>query len=199
MERIDIKNSIEELCKSNKLDISQVPTFSFGTKEECELLIKTVMLEVDKTIKEFKFLPEYSQVADYLSNTKGQGLFMVGSVGRGKSVLAEKVIPVLFKAAQNKIVSVYHALALGNHLNEAIRKKFIVIDDVGIESIHNNYGSKTEPFADLIAMAERNSAVVYITTNLTSQQLINRYGERIIGRIEKLCRIVKFEGKSLRR
>ncbi|MFW5888003.1 MAG: hypothetical protein ACOCUH_04325, partial [Bacteriovoracia bacterium] len=143
--------------------------------------------------------PEYDEIADYLFNTKGKGLFLVGSVGRGKSVIAEKVIPVLFKAVQNRLVSVYHALELGNCIDEARRKKFLVIDDVGTESIHNNYGSKSESFADLIAFAERNSALVYITTNLTSEQLIARYGERIISRIQKLCRIVKFEGKSLRR
>lgn len=91
------------------------------------------------------------------------------------------------------------ALKLGKQMDEAERKKFVVIDDVGTESIYNNYGSKSESFADLITMAEHNSSIVFITTNLTSQQFLDRYGERILSRIDKLCRIIKFEGKSLRR
>ncbi len=198
MNKRDIQKSIEDLRKMNKLQISYLPTFSFGTKEECEYLITETMMQVDKTIKNFEFLPEYSEIAEYLSNTKGQGLFLVGSVGRGKSVIAEKVIPILFHHAQKKIVSVYHALKLGKQLDEAERKKFLVVDDVGTESIYNNYGSKSESFADLIAMVERNSSLIFITTNLNSQQFFDRYGERILSRIGKLCRIIKFEGKSLR-
>ncbi|MCW3806122.1 hypothetical protein [Plebeiibacterium marinum] len=199
MNKKDIEKSIAALCNQNKIQISELPRFTFGTKEECTHLITEIMQKVDKTITNFSFLPEYNEVAEYLSDTKGKGLFLVGSVGRGKSIIAKKVIPVLFHLKQNKIVSVYDALKLGKQMDEAERKKFIVIDDVGTESIYNNYGSKSESFADLITMAEHNSSIVFITTNLTSQQFLDRYGERILNRIDKLCRIVKFEGKSFRR
>lgn len=187
------------MSKLKELQIHVMPTFSFGTKEECERLLKETMLGVDKTITAFEFLPEYYQIVDYLTDTKGQGLFLVGSVGRGKSIIAEKVLKVLFFGRFKKVVNVFHAQDLGKKLDEVRNKKFIVIDDVGTESPHNEYGVKSEAFADLIAYAERKAAVVFITTNLTSEELIERYGERIIDRIQKLCRIVKLEGKSLRK
>jgi len=198
MERSLLEKSIKELQSSDKLQINNPPRFSFGTKEVCERMIKETMLGVDKTIKDLEFLPEYHEIADYLSDTKGKGLFLVGSVGRGKSIIAEKVIQVLFHMLHNKIVSVYHASELGSKLKEIVRKKFLVLDDVGIESIYNDFGVKSEPFADIIAMVERNSAIPFITTNLTSKQFMDRYGERTINRIKKQCRIVKFEGKSYR-
>ncbi len=106
---------------------------------------------------------------------------------------------MVFYAGQNKVISSYHALELGKLFNVASKKKYLAIDDVGTESVYNDYGSKSELFADLIALAERNSSVLFITTNLKSEQFIARYGERIINRIEKLCRIVKFEGESQRK
>ena len=51
----------------------------------------------------------------------------------------------------------------------------------------------------ILNAAERYHRPVFITTNLTEQQILNRYGERTLDRILHLCRTVKFKGESLRR
>lgn len=39
MNKIDIEKSIAALCNQNKIQISELPRFTFGTKEQCTHLI----------------------------------------------------------------------------------------------------------------------------------------------------------------
>ena len=192
-----IKEAITCLTKGGILKPKNIEPYSFGNIDQCKKHIKDISVFYDKTIKTFHFLPEYDAVADYLSDTKGKGLFLSGDVGRGKSLIIEYVIPVLF-FAKRKVVKVYHANDLGKKFDEIREKKFISIDDVGTEGVYKNYGSETEAFADVVAFAEKYNRVLFITTNLSKEQFISRYGIRIIDRLKQMCHFVKFEGKSLR-
>jgi DNA replication protein DnaC len=40
---------------------------------------------------------------------------------------------------------------------------------------------------------------MFITTNLTEDQILSRYGERTLDRLVHLCLTVKFSGQSLRK
>ena len=45
---------------------------------------------------EVEWLKEYDEVADWLSDNKGKGLFLIGPVGVGKTEICMKVIPIIF-------------------------------------------------------------------------------------------------------
>ena len=62
----------------------------------------------------------------------------------------------------------------------------------------NDYGEKCEGFNLVINAAERYNRPMFITTNLTEEQILARYGERTLDRLGHLCRMVKFSGESLR-
>ena len=47
--------------------------------------------------------------------------------------------------------------------------------------------------------AERYNRPMFITTNLTEEQILARYGERTLDRLGHLCKTVKFTGESLRK
>ena len=44
-----------------------------------------------------EWLPEYEEVARWLSDNQGKGLLCIGNCGRGKTVITRDVLPLLFK------------------------------------------------------------------------------------------------------
>jgi len=199
MEKVDFQNSIAELKDNFGFNTRSFPAFSFGTPEECREILKTAIQNVDKTIVNLKWLPEYDEIADYLNDTKGKGLFLAGDVGRGKTTIIHHAIPLLFYHYQRKVVKCTHANELKHHLQEYKNKLFIAIDEVGTEAVVNDYGSKYEPVNNLFDMAESQGKIIFISTNLNSTAIRERYGVRTLDRITRLCRIVKFKGESLRK
>ena len=73
-----------------------------------------------------------------------------------------------------------------------------VIDELGLEPFANNYGEKFEGFNFIIDKAEQKIKPLFITTNLSAEQILSRYGSRTTDRIGRLCKTVVFKGDSLR-
>jgi DNA replication protein DnaC len=161
----------------------------------------------DKTIPEggFKWLPEYDKVLDWMADNQGKGLFMQGSCGRGKSTIILGVIRPMFVAI-GKSLPGFHASLLPSKAivseewnYEKYRKwKFAYIDELGTEAMVNNYGEKFEAFNEIINKAEQDLDILIISSNLNSEQFLQRYGDRSMDRINRLCKVIEFKGSSLR-
>lgn len=173
-------------------------SYSFGTREECSELFYDVLMAVDRSITEVKKIPEHDEIIDWMTDTKGKGLILVGDCGRGKSSILTGVIPVIFNIRFRKLIKPIQATNLTSEKN-LFETYFYCIDDVGTESVKNNYGEKSEVFASVMDDAERFIKPVFISTNLNGQQMIDRYGKRTLDRITRLCRVVKFKGESFRK
>lgn len=85
-----------------------------------------------------------------------------------------------------------------SNLDYLTRSAYPIIDELGVEPLINDYGEKYEGFNRIINAAERYLRPLFISTNLTEEQLLQRYGERTFDRLTRLCRIVEFCGESLR-
>ena len=109
----------------------------------------------------------------------------MGSCGRGKSVIASGVIPVLYRMkgwylrpvhAQDMYKPTPQQPCLGygqrpeTWLDYLQRSKFPIIDELGVEMQLNDYGEKCEGFNLVINAAERYNRPMFITTNLTEEQ-----------------------------
>lgn len=172
-------------------------SYSFGTRDECKALFYEVLKAVDRSITTPVHIPEHDEFIDWMTDTKGKGLILVGDCGRGKSSILTGVIPVIFNMKFKKLIFPMSATDMVNAKN-LYQDYFYCIDDIGTESIKNHFGEKSEVFATVMDDAERFFKPVFISTNLTGQQIIERYGKRTMDRIVRLCRIVKFQGKSFR-
>lgn len=172
-------------------------SFSFGTREECTEMFYSALLACDKSIKELARIPEHESIIDWMVDTQGKGLLFAGVCGRGKTSILTGVIPVLFKMSYDKLLIPIQARELGN-TKGLLKQWAYCIDDVGTESLKNNYGEKRELFADIMSDAEQYFKPVFISTNLTGQIVIDRYGKRTMDRIVRLCKIIKFKGSSFR-
>ncbi len=126
--------------------------------------------------------PALDELAAYLSHNRGRGLILMGNPGRGKTLLATKLLPLVIRQECQRIVSVYNNLALSDRERfEEMRVKWIkCLDDVGRERQVNNYGIRYDLFPYLVDDAYANGKFLAMTTNETWQGLNDRYGWRTV-------------------
>lgn len=86
----------------------------------------------------------------------------------------------------------------GQDPEEVFNRKLLALDDIGTEEIAVNYGTRRDLFPELMDMAEKYGKVVIASSNLDSEQLLERYGSRTMERIMATMKRVKFQGKSFR-
>lgn len=148
--------------------------------------------------KVYKKQPEYTMIAEWLSDNQGKGLFLYGNCGRGKSYLARYVIPAIFLVKHEVVITTCNATDISQNIDKIKELKYLVIDDLGTEFTAVNYGQRRNVIDEIIDKAEQNANILIITTNLTKNELETRYGERVMNRINALTKRVCFEGDSLR-
>lgn len=169
--------------------------FKLGEKEEIKDMFIKAFKFYDKTIDAYEHLPTYDLIIDWLCDNKGRGLMLMGKCGLGKSTILNYVIPAIFRTKTNKVLRSIPAKEIGSiEKNDSL---FIIIDDLGTESIKNDYGTKIDGVSDAISYAEDASKTLLITTNLDGDALKLRYDKRTVDRLRK-CKVVVIKGKSFR-
>lgn len=148
--------------------------------------------------REMQWLPEYENVAEWLSDNKGRGLFLFGNCGRGKTLLSRYVIPAILLKYQRRVVSYFDAQELNERIDEALTKKIVSVDDIGTEEVLVSYGNRRLAFLELADAVEKNGKLLIVTSNLNHEQLINKYGDRTLERVLATTKRVLFTGKSMR-
>ena len=188
--------TIEDTFKiENFLQPKKYNRYRLGTKEELKEMFIKAFKYYDRTIDVYEHLDSYDEIIDWLSDTNGRGLMLMGDCGLGKSTILNFVIPAIFRTKTNKLLTSTPAKELGEI--DRSDASFIIIDDLGTESIKNDYGTKIDAVADAISYAEDSSKTLLITTNLASKALKERYDERTLDRLRK-CKVVVIKGKSFR-
>jgi len=150
--------------------------YKLGSKENLKEDFIKAFEYYDRTIDTYKHLSAYDEIIDWMVDTKGKGLIIMGECGLGKSTILNYVIPAIFRTKTNKVLRSIPAKELGTV--ERNIAPFIIIDDLGTESIKNDYGTKIDAVTDAISYAEDSSKTLIITTNLSPNSLKERYDER---------------------
>lgn len=209
----NLTSLIEKMVADRKLVVRNPSKLSWGDKETCEALFSALFRKLDGTIAVYQYLPEYEEIVDWMHDTEGKGLLLIGDCGRGKSIIATCMVPVLLASKQLHAHPVhaddfekpypFASSTMGmdpkmTNLDYLLRCNFPIIDELGVEPMVNDYGEKYEGFNRVINAAERYYRPLFVSTNLSKQELLNRYGERTLDRLQHLCRIVEFKGDSLR-
>ena len=151
-----------------------------------------------------QWLPEYEEVAEWLSNNDGKGLMCIGDCGRGKTLITQQIIPLMFQHyirlldGTKPAIVCYTAIDLLDKFEEISQYKTICIDDVGTEPNQKKYGVTHNYFSELVDLCERKEKLLVCSTNLSGDELQQRYGLRTFDRLTALTRRVFFEGESFR-
>lgn len=141
----------------------------------------------------------YRPIVDWMTDNKGKGLLMFGGCGLGKSVIGMYILPLLIKDVHKKVVNIFSAQELNKKIDEILKLHIIYIDDIGTEDNLNSYGNKRMPFAELCDDAEKKGKLLILTTNLSIDELTERYGDRVVDRLIATTKAVSFTGDSLRK
>lgn len=141
----------------------------------------------------------YRPIVDWMTDNKGKGLLMFGGCGLGKSVIGMYILPLLIKDVHKKVVNIFSAQELNKKIDEILKLHIIYIDDIGTEDNLSSYGNKRMPFAELCDDAEKKGKLLILTTNLSIDELTERYGDRVVDRLIATTKAVPFTGDSLRK
>ena len=195
----------------NNLDFKKIDEhfgeIGVALKPECvEIKIPDAEENLFNGIKYFtaeraQWLPEYKHVAEWLSDNNGRGLLLVGNCGLGKSLLCRMVIPMIINYYYRKIVHIFDATDLNKKsmTDKILSSHLTCIDDLGTENELNDFGNRRIVFCELADRAEKDGKMLLITTNLSEEELRQKYGERTIDRLHAITRKIVFRGDSLRR
>lgn len=147
--------------------------------------------------------PMIEAICDYMAgNQQKKGLMIIGQSGLGKTETIRAVAKNPVKPIQ--ILSILEvAEVVKDHgscdLNES---RHILIDDVGSEpEVINYFGTKIQWFKEFIESYYLNHKTyekLLITTNLSGQEVENRYGYRVRSRLREMMNIVTIQGEDLR-
>ena len=141
------------------------------------------------------------------------GLLLYGTTGNGKTTLAkamQTVINILYDSPyrDNTIgVTAVSALKLADMAkddNQQFRRirnaDLLHIDDVGCEPASIRvWGNELSPLVDILYHRYDEQLYTVITSNLSLEDIFERYGYRIGDRFYEMFDTIAFEGKSYRR
>lgn len=150
----------------------------------------------------------YDRIVEWLTDNKNRGLLCLGRPGLGKSLICQRVLPVLL-APYGDAVCV-SATELHDKLEELKKARIVVVDDLGKEP-RKHYGDIDNSFLELCDNAERTGNIIIITTNLATSKsadgqlaegypddLHSRYGDAVFSRLQSITRVAIIEGEDLR-
>ena len=160
-----------------------------------------------------QWLPAYDQIASWLQDNKGRGLLCIGHSGLGKTLLCEKILPVILGNGGRPIPYV-SGPDICHRLDELLKERIVIIDDLGKEPVEATVKYlRRRPFFELCNNAERTGQLLLITTNLATARpaswpadrpwpwpdsIEHRYGAEVLDRLKVITKLVRFEGTSLR-
>ena len=198
-------------CSCLDMEINNLLTEGLGLNIDKTHTFKSCsqkFLEDNNLAKEYKTLNTW---VDKFPTSKYKNFVFVGPAGGGKTYLTEcianalidKQVVVNFVTAfnLNNLMLKYHTTfdeSKDNILEGYINCPVLIIDDLGTEPVLKNV---TKEYLYLI-LNERiiNDRSTIITTNLSPDGIIDRYGERIFSRLfnKQNCLKINFEKGDLR-
>ncbi len=165
----------------------------------------------------FKTFPAVIEIKQYLlalaAKQTFKGLYLYGDVGVGKTTIF-RIMWSLGKElyqeygytglwfthctapwlVQEKMESVGQGYT-GSFDYELFKKGKLYIDDLGLEPLcFNNY----ELLGKLLFDRQENKAITFVSSNMTPDNVADRYGDQIYDRMGQMFHIIKWEGESLR-
>ena len=138
-----------------------------------------------------------------------KNVYLFGPIGCGKTFLANYLFKCFFDEHSFKVINLADAdhcewLTDTDCFDVIMKYRALSLDDVGVERDINEYGIKSNPFADFInryynrALRGEYRPLLFATSNLTPDELVGKYGARVFSRLKQLFTFARFTGEDKR-
>ena len=126
---------------------------------------------------------------------------IIGPPGVGKTVITMKVIPMIIHICYKRILSCFQSTELVNRkaYDDVMRYRNIVIDDVGIEGVYNDFGNPHMVFSEVVDNIEKRGLLLIASSNFTIEEIKTKYGLRTYDRLRAYMDLVVIKHVSLRK
>jgi hypothetical protein len=144
-----------------------------------------------------------------------KGLFLFGNVGCGKStamnlfrrnqhqsfvINPSKDISAEFTLSGQEAIERYYKLLKPSNRDMYFGQEYLgrCFDDIGVEGIASNYGTKINVISDLILSIynrdqhSHDFCTTHFTSNCDISDLEKLYGSRVTSRIAEMCNVIEF-------
>ena len=140
-------------------------------------------------------------VSPHLQPARRRGIFAFGRYGCGKTALMRAIRP-LFRPVHFVPLNDPEIAALLDEpewIADALACS-VMLDDLGAESAVTDYGVKRELAAEFAVRFHRaGGGRLFVTTNLSGEEIAERYTARLTSRIKELCVPLHLAGADKRR
>lgn len=147
---------------------------------------------------------ELTKVAAWLANGRKTSLMIMGRTGSGKTIIAKTLARVV--AMENPSPNVVAMANLVKYVKRedclpefVYENRMLVLDDLGTEPLEiQMYGNRYELFNEILFARYAQHQPTIITTNLNSEGIRERYGDRIFSRIVEMFDKLILNAEDLR-
>lgn len=130
----------------------------------------------------------------------GKGILLMGKPGVGKTTIMHDRYGQSYST--NKIATHYMLKGIEGFVNPQGNLMFDVscIDDLGTEIVPSHYGNKLDLIPYLLQLGyEQGRRFGFYTTNLSYDELKERYGARVVDRLQEKCYFFILEDEPFRK
>ncbi|MBQ7880908.1 MAG: ATP-binding protein [Clostridia bacterium] len=192
------------LCECLKAELNkrlseQNKQYKFATFADCSPNISPSLTRIYSIAKEW---------CNKFPNSHILNMNMMGGTGTGKTFLLECMASDLINKGFNVMFTTAFALndecrkyhfSLPSKVNEYMDCDILVIDDLGCEPLLKNI--TVEYLFNIINLRQKRYKPTLISTNLTMEDILNRYDDRIFSRLSNkmIALSISFDGIDMRK
>lgn len=167
-------------------------------------LLAAYSLEVEKRERTFILDThtddKISRVARWLYSSSKRGLLLMGTLGNGKSTMMKAIHDVFwYHSICGDAQTIYEYFKKEQALKDW-DTELLLIDDLGVEPTRClNFGEDYHPMSRLILHRYNCLLTTIIATNLSLDEIQERYGDRVVDRMYETYEVIKYDRESYRR
>ena len=187
------------------------PIINYPVNEVATQLLRFYKSEVEKRGMQYTEATEQIvAAARYLTDrSRKRWLLLAGNVGTGKTTLSAAIrmtlhyygVPCkMFRASDFPALFLDNADLTQRQILWGEWCEVLLLDDIGVEQADIKfYGNVIQPFVKIVEERYDRRLPLVVSTNLTSAEIGERYGQRTLDRIREMSVGIKYDGQSYRK
>lgn len=161
-------------------------------------------LEVEQRGKVFNYddhtKNRLERITRWLIHSSSRGLILMGTLGNGKTTMLRAIHDLFMGySTMRDAQTVYNYFKEENQLLSK-NDKLLLLDDLGVEPLRCRiFGEEHHPLSQLLLSRYDLQRTTIIATNLSYDEIQNRYGDRVVDRMCETYEFIRYDTESYRR